>query len=321
MKTLSIHLTDLCNSRCNFCVVGSPLYAKDTVDFDGILTFVRDNAGAGYRVVNLHGGEPTVHPKFFDLLQLIHDLRFPEVHVQTNGLKLADIGFVQRARSLGVTWFIVSLHASRGDIQDALTDTLDGWKRTIAGIRNAVVSEVAVRTNTVITKQNYMTLEDITLLACDLGVSHLNYSNIHPVGSALLSFPKIVPTFDDVREPLGAAIEYAHSRGRTVTIEGFPYCTLPKWLNLQLNEESREIRMLMRGRVIESYDGFMNDSMRAFGHPCEACAMRKRCGGVYWEYAAHRGWDEFKPFSEDEASRAFASTANVGGMHAAECSQ
>jgi len=321
MKTLSIHITDLCNSRCNFCVVGSPLYAKDTVDFDGILSFIRTNAGAGYSVVNLHGGEPTIHPKFFDLLQSIHDTGFPEVHVQTNGIKLADIAFVQRARSLGVTWFVVSLHASRGNIQDALTDTVDGWRRTITGIRNAVASGVAVRTNTVITKQNFMTLEDLTRLACDLGVSHLNYSNIHAVGSALLSFSKIVPMFDDVREPLGVAIEYAHSRGRTVTVEGFPYCTLPKWLNLQLNEESREIRMLMRGRVIESYDGFMNDSMRAFGRPCEACAMRERCGGVYREYSAYRGWDEFTPFSDEEASRAFAVSANVKGMHTAEWSQ
>lgn len=295
MKILSIHITDLCNSRCNFCVVGSPLYMKDTVDFEEIMRFVRDNSGAGYNVVNLHGGEPTIHPRFFELLESIQALGFSETHIQTNGLKLADPDFVQRCKSLGVTRFVVSLHASRGEVQDRLTDTSDGWRRTISGIENAVKYGVVVRTNTVITKQNFFSLKDITKVACDLGVSHLNYSNIQPVGSAVLSFSNIVPSFHEIREPLSSAIEYARRCGRTVTIEGFPYCTVPEWVVLQLNEESREIKMMIRGKVVESYDGFMNDSARTFGHPCDTCAVKEACGGVYWEYAAHRGWDEFRP--------------------------
>jgi MoaA/NifB/PqqE/SkfB family radical SAM enzyme len=318
MKTLSIHITDLCNSRCNFCVVGSPLYAKDTVELEKTLNFIRTNAGSGYSVVNIHGGEPTIHPKFFELLQSIKDAGFPEVYVQTNGIKLAERGFVERARSLGVTWFVVSLHAASGDIQDALTDTAGGWERTIAGIENAVSSGVSVRTNTVVMRQNVSTLENITQLACDLGVNHLNYSNLHSVGSGLLSFAKIAPTFDDVREPLDAAVELAYAHGRVVTIEGFPYCTIPRWLHLQLYEQNREIRMLMRGRVLDSYDDFMNDHMRAFGPPCECCAVRERCGGVYREYSTYRGWDEFTPFSGDDASRAILMSAGADYSRAAE---
>jgi len=299
MKVLSAHITDLCNSRCTFCVVGSPLYTKDTVDFDSILSFIRENSGGGFDALNLHGGEPTIHPRLFELLQIAKEVGYPGVHIQTNGIKMSDRDFVERAKTLGVSRFIVSLHASQGQVQDALTDTNGGWKRTLAGIRNAVSLGIEVRTNTVITRQNCDTLKDIAILACGLGVSHLNFSNIQPVGSAFLSFPKVAPTFAEMRAPLNSAIEYALAQKRTVTIEGFPYCTLPRWQALQLNEEQREIRMLIRGRIIDSYDGFMNSSSRNFGPPCSSCAAKSRCGGVYWEYSAYRGWTEFTPFSLD----------------------
>lgn len=305
MKILSIHLTDLCNSRCTFCVVGSPLYSKDTVNFEEILRFVKANSSAGYTIVNLHGGEPTIHPRFLNLLEYIQSQGFAEIHVQTNGLKLADATFVEKAKSNKVTRFVVSLHAAEASVQDSLTDTLGGWRRTITGIQNAVRHGIEVRTNTVITRQNYSSLEDITKVACDLGVSHLNYSNIQPVGSAFLSFSSVAPSFEEIREPLSLAIEHAQSRGRTVTVEGFPYCTISKYINVQLFEECREIRMLIRGKIIESYDGFMNSSARMFGPPCDACVVREKCGGVYSEYVAYRGWNEFRPITEEELTAGF----------------
>ena len=293
MKCLSIHLTDLCNSACTFCVVASPLYSSNTVEYEDIEAFLKKNSGKGFDVVNLHGGEPTIHPRFIETLALIRELGYREVHLQTNGIKLAADGFARKLVDLGVSRFIISLHGDSAEIQDIQTGTDGGFEKTLAGIRNVKLSCAHVRTNTVITTQNVNRLYPLTQLACDLKVDHINYSNLHPVGSARYALGRILPTFDEIRKNLYPAVELAISQKRRVTLEGFPYCVVREKMNLHLDNEYRQVRMLMRGSVIGDYDAFMNKGMRAYGAPCERCILKVVCGGVYPQYIEYRGWDEF----------------------------
>ena len=193
-KFLSIHVTDLCNSTCSFCVVASPLYTKDTIQYKDIINFLKANAGQGWDAVNLHGGEATIHPKFIEILQTIRDEGYPEVHLQTNAIKLADAAFAEKIVKLGITKFIISLHGDTPEMQDSQTGTPGGFVRTIQGIRNVKAHGVHVRTNTVITRQNLSRLTNVCRLACELGVDHINLSNLHPVGSALFSRSTSMPT-------------------------------------------------------------------------------------------------------------------------------
>lgn len=303
MRCLSIHLTDLCNSKCSFCVVGSPLYTRDGVDYRSVESFLEENAGQGYEAVNLHGGEPTVHPRFFETLERIGNLGYPEVHLQTNGIRLSSPDFALRSVEGGVRLFIVSLHGDTPATQDPLTHTPGGFDRTVAGIRNVKRCGASVRTNTVVTRANVARLVDISRLCVELGVDHINFSNLHPVGSALFGVPRLAPGFAEIRSHLYPAIELALEAGRRVTLEGFPYCTVQERSALSLNNEKRDIRMLYRGRVIDDYDRFMSDVMRVYGEPCVECTMRSQCGGVYQQYVDQRGWDEFSPLRASAATQ------------------
>jgi len=295
MHCLSIHLTDLCNSQCSFCVVASPLYTENSVEFTRVCEFLEENRGAGFDVVNLHGGEPAIHPQFEEVLALIRDLGYPEVHLQTNGIILAKEKFATRCVELGVTKFIISLHGDSPEIQDSQTYTTGGFTRTVHGIANVKALGAHVRTNTVISLQNVERLTATMQLACDLGVDHLNLSNLHPVGSARFSLDRILPSLRCIAPFISEAVDLGIAAGRRVTLEGFPYCALPGMEDLHLNNEFRLVRMLMRGQVIENYDAFMSDSMRIFGEMCGRCTARDLCGGVYKEYIAYNGWEEFKP--------------------------
>jgi MoaA/NifB/PqqE/SkfB family radical SAM enzyme len=294
-KFLSIHVTDLCNSACSFCVVASPFYTRDTVEYSTIVKFLEDNAGRGYKVVNLHGGEATIHPRFIEILELIRKLGYAEVHLQTNAIKLVDASFTARLIGLGVTKFIISLHGDQPEVQDEQTGTPGGFARTLQGIRNVKAQGAHVRTNTVITRRNLERLVEICRLACDLGVDHINFSNMHPVGSALFAREATMPTFSEMREHVYRSVDLAVSYGRMVTLEGFPYCVVRERIEHQLNNEMRDIRMLMRGQIIEDYDQMMSDAMRIFGTPCAECGVRAHCGGVYPQYIDYNGWSEFSP--------------------------
>src|SRR4051812_20051806 len=117
MRCLSIHLTDLCNSKCSFCVVGSPMYTKDSIVFEQVLAFLAENANQNFEAVNLHGGEATIHPHFLETLDAIRSHGYPEVHLQTNAIRLADVAFCRQTVDRGVVLFIISLHGDVAEIQ------------------------------------------------------------------------------------------------------------------------------------------------------------------------------------------------------------
>lgn len=304
MSLLSIHITDVCNSACSFCVVASPFYSTNTVQFEHIIDFLKANAEGGFSAVNLHGGEPTIHPQFTQILSAIRDLGYPETHVQTNGIRLADAAYVSKLVELGVRQFIVSLHGESAEVQDPQTATPGGFERTVTGIRNARGLGIHVRTNTVISRANLHRLGAIVSLACDLGVNHINLSNLHPVGSAILSRENAMPTFAEMREHVASAVRIAVDRGRAATVEGFPLCSMPECADYQLTKYPRRIKMMTRGDVVDDYDVFMAQKMSVYGRPCDECTAKTRCVGVYPQYVQYYGWTEFQAIQPDAREHA-----------------
>ena len=292
MKQLSMHVTDLCNSKCGFCVVGSPLAKTDSVAYGDLMRFLIENSGEGYDSVNMHGGEPTIHPRLFDLLTAIRILGYPRVEIQTNGRRLRDPAFVEKLAAHGVQRFVISLHGSDAGVQDLLAQAPGGFDETVEGIRNAVRAGISVRTNTVMTRMNAGQLGDIVRLAVSLGVDHVNISNLHPVGSGYFALDLQGMSVEQTRETLLPVLEELASQA-TITLEGFPLCAVAPWERLAIEDGSRFIRMMYQGQVHDNYDEFMDKECRSYGPPCNGCALREQCGGVYNEYVERRGWAEF----------------------------
>jgi MoaA/NifB/PqqE/SkfB family radical SAM enzyme len=293
MRQLSMHITDLCNSRCSFCVVGSPLTQVDAVRWEDLIAFLIDNADKGYDSVNLHGGEPTVHSRLLELLDVIRTLGYPEIHIQTNGRRLKDPAFVHQLAIRGVRLLVISLHGADSELQDALTQASGGFRETLAGISNAKRAGIRVRTNTVVTSQNLLQLCNIGELCVELEVDHVNISNLHPVGSGFFALDLMTPTVDQLRKHLPPLLQLLERHGTAVTLEGFPLCVISPYEHLVVEDRHRAIRMMYQGRVFEDYDSFMDTECREYGPPCDGCAARGRCGGVYKEYVERRGWTEF----------------------------
>jgi MoaA/NifB/PqqE/SkfB family radical SAM enzyme len=296
MRILSIHLTDVCNESCIFCVVGVPEIKSDTIVPERVRCKLVENAGKGYEAVNLHGGEPTVYKAFLNTLELIKDLGYPEVHIQTNGRTLKSMNFVTKIRGLNVELFIISMHGLKAETHESITRTKGGFAETLQGIRNVKATGGKVRTNTVIAKQNITELPNIIDAMLDMGVDHINISNLHPVYTAYLHFEQVTPTVEETRRWVPRAVDRALARNAVVTLEGFPLCTVPGYEALHVeNIRKDHISMEFRGLWIKDYDQFMDNVCRTKGTPCFSCDYDRICGGVYNEYIEKRGWSEFAP--------------------------
>lgn len=292
MSFLSIHVTDLCNSACEFCVVSAPQQTRDSVDYERILQFLQENAGSDYHAVNLHGGEPTLYPRFFELLEAIRNFGYLEVHLQTNAYRLADLSFLDQVIAAGVSLFVVSLHGSCPAIHDSQTGMKSGFDHVVRAIRAIREKGMRVRTNTVVTRANLADLMDTCRLAHDLDVNQVNISCLHPVGSARDIRQRVMPTLTEMEPCVMAAVDYIRASGHQVILEGFPFCMVKERTADHLNSLPRNVRMLIRGHVIDDYDKFMVRSMRVLGEECKHCVLSKQCGGVYPEYAELYGWNE-----------------------------
>ena len=97
--TLLIEVTDHCNLRCPTCYAGSGPERQTHRSLEQIESMLdRAVANEGEpSVIQISGGEPTVHPQFFEILKLARERPIGHLMVNTNGVRIAnDPGFAER---------------------------------------------------------------------------------------------------------------------------------------------------------------------------------------------------------------------------------
>lgn len=94
-----VEITDRCNLSCPTCyAMSSPYYGRHRTleEVEKMLDIVVANEGTP-DVVQLSGGEPTIHPDFFAILDVAKTKPIRHLMVNTNGIRIAkDKAFTQR---------------------------------------------------------------------------------------------------------------------------------------------------------------------------------------------------------------------------------
>ncbi|OXA76356.1 radical SAM protein [Flavobacterium columnare] len=94
-----VEVTDRCNLACPTCYASSaPNYGnhRQLDEIEKMLDAIVANEGEP-DVVQISGGEPTVHPQFFEILDLAKSKPIKHLMVNTNGIRIAkDISFVEK---------------------------------------------------------------------------------------------------------------------------------------------------------------------------------------------------------------------------------
>jgi uncharacterized radical SAM superfamily Fe-S cluster-containing enzyme len=94
-----VEITDRCNLACPTCYAGSsPHYGRHRTleEVERMLDIIVANEGEP-DVVQISGGEPTIHPDFFAILDLAKQRPIKHLMVNTNGIRIAqDPGFADR---------------------------------------------------------------------------------------------------------------------------------------------------------------------------------------------------------------------------------
>ena len=70
-------------------------------DFTNMIDSLLEKGKGDADLIQLSGGEPTIHPEFFKLVEIALEKGINQVYINTNGIRLAKAEFAERLATYG----------------------------------------------------------------------------------------------------------------------------------------------------------------------------------------------------------------------------
>ena len=201
----TLELTLHCNLSCSTCFADAATEGRtEQLTLPEVRRAVADLASVGCASVNLSGGEPTLHPDFFPIVECLREHQITPA-LATNGTTLSK-STCRRLAACGVRHNVyVSLDGadeeSFGAIRGAGT-----FERVLAGLDNLRESGIRFAVSTVVLRQNQEDLDRILDLAASHGASFLNLVRFNREGRGARFYDELAPTgkpFEEICASVG----------------------------------------------------------------------------------------------------------------------
>ncbi|RME23614.1 MAG: radical SAM protein, partial [Deltaproteobacteria bacterium] len=277
-KKVIVNLTYRCNNHCTFCAVGDR--PRRDADFGHVLEMLEQYHAKGFRLLDIDGGEPTLHPRLFDLVERARRIGYEGITVVTNGRRAFYRPFARRLAASGLDRVLVSIHSHRKRAQTALTGVEDSWRQTTTGIENlleAFGTTGRVAVNTTVVSSNLDGLPSMLNWLYSMGVAQWNLQFVTPFGRAKADH---VPPAKQLRETIYEVMRQAADK-MTVRLVNFQPCLLPRYWRECLGDFGKSARhMVFIGQDAGNLQEFL--AGRRHKPPrCCRCPFDFACRGLY----------------------------------------
>ncbi len=293
----SLELTPACNNRCEGCgnVFARQPAALSLQGWRQILKMIHPYA----RALKITGGEPTLHPRFSDLLSEIDALDVPFTLFTSARWNRPEqlLGLLRRAKHLD--GLLVSLHGADAAAHEAFVGVPGAFEETCANIRRAAETGLRVHISTVLNAFNLHQLVEVVELARSLGARRVVFnrflgaadSPFQPVSAALRQamveierLRRQYPVHADGRFSVryGNCIPQCFAEsGASGCWAGVSYCTIDPWGRLRpCNHSPTIVGSLFEHSLQELWQ---NEAMQRWRQltpaACLTCGAYERCHG------------------------------------------
>jgi mycofactocin radical SAM maturase len=194
---LTWELTYACNLSCTHCLSSSGRRDPGELTTKQCEAVIDELQAIKVFYVNIGGGEPTIRPDFWHLLDYAVDHQVG-IKFSTNGSRITR----ERAERLAATDYIdlqVSLDGATADVNDAVrgTDSYDTAIRALDHLSDAGFTDAKV--SVVVTRQNVHQLDDFKRIADRYGAT-LRLTRLRPAGRGVDVWNELHPTAEQQRE-------------------------------------------------------------------------------------------------------------------------
>ena len=306
-RWLELHITYTCPEACVFCSEAHRMahYKPYRVTFGRVARVLKTHAARGVTRVHLTGGEPTIHPRFVDILQLAKRLGM-RTSLGTIGTMLAREDFARRALP-HLDEALFSLHAPEAGLHDQLAGRQGSFETVTHAL--SLASEIAptfgAYVNIVVTRENVHRVAETAALAESLGASLIVLSNHTPEGAGLDAYERLAVPLDVLAEVLPQVPQVLQSA--QLRFFGTPMCLLgdSRMLSNDLHWDPRvtvEWADAPGKVVLSEFYNWDPGRKRVYAAECDGCGLRGVCMGVFDRYQELWSTERLRPLQNVEGS-------------------
>src|SRR5262249_32601994 len=157
------------NSECVFCIEKFNPTHRPMMKADATRQLILDSAGQ-YDMLFFASGEPTIHPKLFEYVELAKSVGFTCFGMSSHFRTFADPRFALRPLQAGFEYFDIALHAADlesqldvnpiGDDGQSLYEALKGLA-VLLRLADALGVRISITHKIVVSRLNVTQLEEI----------------------------------------------------------------------------------------------------------------------------------------------------------------
>ena len=308
-----------CNIKCEFC------FYKDKKHIDITKQIYQQLARGheyGIRDWDISGGEPSILPIWFDLLEVMKEMNFRNIACITNGYKFAEPEFMMQSKLRGLNELLFSLHGDKEETHDKMTGVKGPAQKIHLAISNATYLGIKKRINVVVTKDNYRELPAIAEYCNLFNPTAFNFLPFRLENSAtkdnMIRYSQIAPYIKEAIDILNRNIKVAIRYVPFCLFEGYEQYvagylqrifdeyewseyTIRKFENARHGIDIQDLNYKADKWELE-IDALHKSIKHVANHStkCLACKYLHVCDGIWYSYAKVWGTEEFKPIRGDK---------------------
>lgn len=185
-------ITNECNLACLHCIEesGPGKAFKDELTREEVFRVLDAIASAGIPYMSFSGGEPMVHPHFFEMCEYLGE-RGVQLKVETNGQTITPEA-ARRIREAGVRGVQVSIDGGSKGTYEKMR-VLGSWEKVLEGCRNLVEAGVNLEVNFCPALFNIHEVGEAVDLAHSLGAFSFYSGRIMYTGNAVKTWRLLQP--------------------------------------------------------------------------------------------------------------------------------
>jgi SynChlorMet cassette radical SAM/SPASM protein ScmF len=182
LKTIYFYLTEGCNLRCRHCWI-EPKYqaggrSYPALDLELFRSIIEQAKSLGLSKVKLTGGEPLLHPRIHEILEIIRSENL-RLNVETNGV-LCTPELARELRACKNSSVAVSLDGAEPKTHEWVRGVEGCFEATLDGIRNLVEAGFRPQIIMTVMRRNKDQIEAIVQLAESQGAGSVKFNILQP---------------------------------------------------------------------------------------------------------------------------------------------
>lgn len=284
-----------CNHSCIFCPCSKDIPKKTRLSTEQIINSVETAIkNKNLRGVLLSGGEPTLQPHFFEVLEYLSKTNL-SIGMLSNSDKLHDKALIDKIVSIipperfRIT---TSIHSHIPENHDSVTRSSGSFARSLSGLKNAVEAGININIKHCITKLNYMDMVEFVEFVYSnfpdnamLNMCSIDYCGVAGDNNSIVAvcFSESGPF---IEQALDRVIEYSKNGWkRQVIVDDTPLCAVDPYYWAFFSNTSKDMLAAYSDPNGDEKTSVLRFDVASdcgtFFPSCKTCDVESLCSGTW----------------------------------------